>query len=138
MQAPVGWKREGMIPSSTKNGTLTCQFQDSNLYFIPTGNQSPEYCGEMRVSCLRPHALNERHLVDKLVLQRAQDMQTYENKQRRRQEFMALMREARQHCIFANGHINGEQAKEIHWCGFAICTNYEPTCERHDDHEDVE
>ena len=114
MQAPVGWKREGMIPSSTKNGTLTCQFQDSNLYFIPTGNQSPEYCGEMRVSCLRPHALNERHLVDKLVLQRAQDMQTYENKQRRRQEFMALMREARQHCIFANGHINGEQAKEIH------------------------
>jgi hypothetical protein len=38
--------------------------------------------------------LNERHLVDKLMLQRAQDMQTYENKQRRRQEFMALMREA--------------------------------------------
>ena len=43
MQAPVGWNREGMIPSSTKNGTLTCQFQDSNLYFIPTGDQSPEY-----------------------------------------------------------------------------------------------
>ncbi len=68
MQAPVGWKREGMIPSSTKNGTLTCQFQDSNLYFIPTGDLSPEYCGEMRVSCLRPHALNEWHLINKLVL----------------------------------------------------------------------
>ena len=138
MQAPVGWKREGMIPSSLRNGLFSCQFQDSNSYFIPAGGQSPEYCKEMCVSCLRPHALNERHLVDKLVLQRAQDMQTYENKQRRRQEFMALMREARQHCIFAYRHINGEQAKEIHWRGFAICTNHEPTCERHDDHEDVE
>ena len=94
MQAPVGWKREGKIPSSTRNGLFSCQFQDSNSYFIPAGGQSPEYCGEMCVSCLRPHALNERHLVHKLVLQRAHDMQTYENKQRRCQEFMALMREA--------------------------------------------
>ena len=83
MQAPVGWKREGMIPSSTKNGTLTCQFQVSDGYLFPITDQSPQYCEEMRVSCLRPHALNERHFVDKLVLQRAQDMQPYENKQRR-------------------------------------------------------
>ena len=94
MQAPVGWKREGMDPSSPQNGLFSCQFQDSNLYFIPRGDQLPKNYREMRVSCLRPHALNERHLVHKLVLQRAHDMQTYENKQRRCQEFMALMREA--------------------------------------------
>lgn len=68
MQAPVGWKREGMDPSSLRNGPFSCQFQDSNLYFIPTSDQLPKNYGEMRVSCLRPHALNERHLVDKLVL----------------------------------------------------------------------
>ncbi len=87
---------------------------------------------------LRPHPLDKWYLVDELMLQSAQNMQADENDQRRDQYLMPLIPDVRQHRIFANRHIEREQAEEINRRSVALGADHQPTGQRHGDHEDVE
>jgi hypothetical protein len=68
-----------MNPSIAKDGVLALRFQDTRQKQVQFADQSPHSCEELRKTLAAPasgpHALKERHTVDKLMFQCTQDMQ---------------------------------------------------------------